>query len=188
MKLELFFPLKPFFITQRFGENPQLYASLGIAGHNGLDCVASHGQPVRAAHDGVVSFAGDDGKGGWGVVIRTNEPRDYQGSAAYFKTIYWHLVANIPVKAGQQVKCGDVIGYADSTGFSTGDHLHFGLKPLTQGENAIFDNLEQKNGYNGAIDPFPFLSTMSAEEYASFSNQLKLIAAKVAELLKQFRK
>ena len=54
---------------------------------------------------------------------------------AHAKTIYWHLIKEIPVKVGQKVQAGDVVGYADNTGFSTGDHLHFGLKPQEKGEN-----------------------------------------------------
>lgn len=77
MKLQLFYPLKPFFQTQNFGENKiPLYKQLGMLGHNGLDQVGKYGQIVRAAHDGLVTYAGIDGKEGYGVVIRTLEPRD----------------------------------------------------------------------------------------------------------------
>ncbi|MCK6382593.1 MAG: M23 family metallopeptidase [Leptospiraceae bacterium] len=34
----------------------------------------------------------------------------------------------IPVKNGQEIRQGDLIGYIDSSGFSTGSHLHYELK------------------------------------------------------------
>src|SRR3990167_3154140 len=116
-KLQLFYPIKPFVVIQGFGENPEYYSKNipGLKAHNGIDCVASNGQMVRAAHDGLVTFAGEDGKGGWGVVIRTLDEREYKDGSAYFKTIFWHLLPTIPVKAGQEVKVGDLIGFADNT-------------------------------------------------------------------------
>lgn len=169
MKLELFMPVAPWAITQLFGNDPQSYAWLGIKGHNGIDIKTSRGQIVRAAHDGTVTFAGEDSSGGWGVVIRTDEPREYQDGECYFKTIYWHLVPVIPVKAGQKVKVGDVIGYADNTGFTTGDHLHLGLKPVAKGEQDWqWNNIEQDNGFKGAIDPFPYISRYTAQDFRGF--------------------
>lgn len=76
MKLKLYNPLKNNIITQGFGENPQMYSDPkygGIKGHNGIDYWATDGTPVYASHDGRVTFAGYDGAGGLGVVIRTNE-------------------------------------------------------------------------------------------------------------------
>lgn len=157
MKLELFFPVKPWPLTQVFGVNPDLYKQFGIKGHNGLDIKTYHGQQVYAAHDGTVVYAGMDGKEGVGVVLRTDEEKEYAGGTAFFKSIYWHLINNVPVRVGQKVKTGDLIGYADNTGYSTGDHLHFALKPQAKGENDwTWDNVLQNNGYNGAIDPTPY--------------------------------
>lgn len=152
-----------------------------------FDLYTVRGQYVRAAHDGIVTFVGSDSKGGWGVEIRTKDPRDYNGKEVYFRTIYWHLIPNIPVRAGQEVKVGDIIGYADSTGFSTGDHLHFALKPIIVKENEMWYNVEQDNGYFGAIDPMPYLVGMFAEDYASISNKIKEIADKISELFKKIK-
>src|SRR3990167_610505 len=163
MKLELWYPVKPWFITQPFGTNGEWYRANGIniIGHNGLDLVASHGQAVRAAHDGEIVYAGVDSKEGWGVVLRTSEPIE----DVFYKTIYWHLIKEIPVKVGQKIKAGDLIGYADNTGFSTGNHLHFGLKPQLKGENDwTWANLEQDNGYMGAIDPNPHFNKYFAQD------------------------
>lgn len=182
-KLELAYPVKPVFITQMFGGNGEYYRANGIDidGHNGIDFLTRRGQEVRAAHDGTVVYAGVDNKEGWGVVIRTNEPRQYNNGEAYFKTIYWHLIPDIPVKVGQSVRVGDIIGFADSTGLSTGDHLHFGLKPQVMGENDwIWYNLEQSNGYLGAIDPYPYFNGY----YAYDAQKVIGILTKMIELLK----
>jgi murein DD-endopeptidase MepM/ murein hydrolase activator NlpD len=182
MKLSLIYPVNSVHITQGFGANPQMYSDPrygGIKGHNGLDFLTTHGQPVYATHDGVAYYE-YDGNQGEGVVLRTDKEYDSPDGPCYYKTIYWHLCDSIlepqftsPIykavgykpdqtgvsQLGVVVKCGDLLGYADNTGASTGDHLHFGLKPQLQNEsNGAWYNTEQKNGYNGAIDPMPFFN------------------------------
>lgn len=164
MKLILSLPVIPFHLNQGFGVNYVTYKQFGLQGHNGLDLEAYHGQPVYASHDGTVIIEVDDDQG-HGVVLVSDQMYDYNGSLAYFKTIYWHLCDPVkepsypyPVKTNQKVKRGDLIGYADNTGFSTGNHLHFGLKPMAMGESVLTTmNIEQNNGYMGAIDPTPYL-------------------------------
>lgn len=189
MKFELFYPVRPFFVFQGFGQcHPavcDIYRKqLGLAGHNGLDVRASHGQIVRAAHDGIVTFAGEDGSAGYGVVIRTHDKREYNGGEVHMKSIYWHLKKDgIFVYAGQSVKVGDIIALADNTGLSTGDHLHFGLKPLAQGEaDWQWYNVEQNNGYGGAIDPAPYFTGMYADDYASILSKIHSIALQLQAL------
>ena len=177
MKLELWYPVKPRKVNeagvvprllgQGFGHNGEWYRKNGInvKGHTGIDMGGVHGEPIRAAHDGVVISAGGDEKAGFGVSVATEQEYEYEGDKAYYKTIYWHMPApfchgkqhNIPVKVGQRVKAGQVIGYINSTGFSTGDHLHFGLKPITK-VGDWYKNIEQDNGYHGAIDPYPYFN------------------------------
>lgn len=172
--MKLYYPVKPFIINQDFGVNGDYYQANGIniKGHNGLDLRATHGQPIHASHDGWANYEIDD-KGGHGVVITTTG----------FKTIYWHMVDSgkepqyrSPIENGPiMVKIGDVIGYADNTGLSTGDHCHFGLKQIDSAENTINTN----NGYLGAIDPKPYLIGEYPEEQTqtttySFNIDLKL--------------
>lgn len=170
MKLVLHYPTRPYPIGQRFGECfasvCQAYHDMGLAGHNGIDSGAYDGQLVRAAHDGEVTFAGEDGSAGLGVVVRTKQELEYKDATAFYKTIYWHLkTMKIIVVPGQNVRAGQVLAGADNTGMSTGTHLHFGLKPVYQGEQAWeWWNHEQQNGYKGAIDPMPFFSGKFADE------------------------
>lgn len=141
IKLQL--PLKQIMVTQLFGKNYlDFYRKLGLDGHNGIDFRAPTGMKCFAAHSGQVTYAGRDGGGGISVVVTNN--------VYHYKTIYYHLQKTL-CKKGDIVKAGDLIGLCDNTGkYTTGAHLHFGLKELEQ------DNVTVKNyynGYNGAIDP-----------------------------------
>lgn len=129
-------------LSQGFGGNAVLYESLNLKGHNGIDWPCITGTPVYASNDGIATFSEDSDKG-LGVVV----------SGPDFKTIYWHLESSpIPMGANVPVKTGDLIGLSDNTGFSTGPHLHFGLKLVVNGEV-----INRDNGFDGAIDPTPYL-------------------------------
>lgn len=83
--------------------------------HAGADIGADTGDPVEAAADGIVLLA--EPRGGYGntVVI---------AHASSLGTVYAHN-SELRVQPGQQVKRGDVIALAGSTGLSTGPHVHF---------------------------------------------------------------
>lgn len=162
MKFKLYPPLKEMFVTQKFGENTiSYYKDIGMLGHNGIDYRAPDSTPIYASHDGRVTFAGYDGSGGLGIIIRTNTEVELLDGTSNIKTIYWHLKKDsLKVTGSQQVVKGQLLGLADNTGMSTGSHLHFGMKKIAQGENDWdWYNTEQKNGYFGAIDPQPYLDT-----------------------------
>ncbi|HMJ74445.1 MAG TPA: M23 family metallopeptidase [Iamia sp.] len=83
--------------------------------HAGADIGASTGDPVEAAADGVVLLA--EPRGGYGntVVI---------AHGFSLGTVYAHN-SELLVQPGQQVKRGDVVARAGTTGLSTGPHVHF---------------------------------------------------------------
>lgn len=148
MKKELYFPVKPAYVNQSFGQNANpVYAEQHMKGHNGVDFQASHGQKVYAAHDGTC-YPTIDSHGGNGVTIISTDKT--------YKTIYWHLIQDdAVVHTGTIVKAGELIAYADSTGISTGDHCHFGLYPIPE---------DDFNGYYGAIDPQPYFNGLYAQD------------------------
>lgn len=158
-RLNLTYPVTPVFLNQGWGLRPEVYAQFGMKGHNGLDFRAYDGQAIHAAHDGEVTYAGEDGSSGLLCVIRTTEKFEYNGKDTFFKTLYCHIKkGGFKVKPGDKVKAGQVIALADNTGFSSGTHLHFGLKPVYKGEKDWeWFNVSQGNGYSGAIDPTPYL-------------------------------
>ena len=132
-------------ISQKFGENPDMYAWLGLQGHNGLDIPYADGTEVYASHDGTAYYSEDSSKG-LGITITD--------SGQKIKTIYWHLKEAVkPINTAWSVKQGELIGYGDNTGFSTSSHLHFGLKLL----DSNGDVLNRDNGYDGAVDLLPYI-------------------------------
>ncbi|MCP6719750.1 MAG: M23 family metallopeptidase [Patescibacteria group bacterium] len=195
--LQLYYSLHPWTVAQKFGLNGEFYRKNGIniKGHNGIDAVRGggheiHAANVRAAHDGVVTYVGVDNKEGYGVVIRTKKQfLDVNGQPHFWKTIYWHLLPNIPVKVGQEVKIGDILGEADNTGFSFGSHLHFGLKPIYQGENDwTWFNLDQSNGYFGAVDPEPYFTGLTAYDLTTKFRDIAKILKEIFNLIMSFKK
>ena len=95
--------------------------------HNGIDIAANRGTPVLAADSGMVSFAGWNG--GYGYLVKI----DHGGGK---ETRYAHLSVP-PVSVGQKVEKGDVIGYVDSTGNSSGPHLHFEVRANGVAKNPL---------------------------------------------------
>lgn len=89
--------------------------------HNGIDIRANEGTKVVAAADGVVVEANSSNHWGhgWGYHVRILHP---DGS----RTMYAHL-SRVDAQIGQHVQAGEVIGAVGSTGYSTGNHLHFGV-------------------------------------------------------------
>ena len=137
------------FITQEFGERPDVYAQFGLKGHNGIDLRAKVGVPIFACMDGSISTM--DEVGGYGLHIKQ---RNEKGLEA----VYAHL-SSLNVVKNQRVNMGDLIGWTGNTGFSTGPHLHFGLRLLKPTNKDIWtwEVLNYNNGYKGWFDPKNFI-------------------------------
>lgn len=151
-EIKLFWPTSYGVITQPFGARPEYYKQFGLPGHEGLDIQAPHGSPIYACADGSVklvvnsSIAG----GNYGVQVRLLHGAGVAATGTY-ETIYAHMLETT-VKEGQLVYQGDVIGYADNTGNSQGNHLHLTLK--VYGDYAQY----AAKGYGGSIaNPTPFM-------------------------------
>jgi murein DD-endopeptidase MepM/ murein hydrolase activator NlpD len=83
----------------------------------GIDYSAPTGTPVHAAGSGRVEFVG--WKNGFGKFVEINHGSQYS-------TMYGHLSRFSPaIRAGMNVKQGQLIGYVGATGLATGPHLHY---------------------------------------------------------------
>jgi murein DD-endopeptidase MepM/ murein hydrolase activator NlpD len=90
----------------------------GNPGHIGLDIAARMWDPIVAIADGTVVFA--EWGGGYGNLVIVEH-------AGGWSSYYAHL-DKYAVKAGQEVRQGELLGGAGTTGYSTGPHLHFEIR------------------------------------------------------------
>lgn len=153
MKL-IYQPLKNIWVNQAFGENkvcinadrqiercdgnnPPLgfWSLYGSQGHKGVDLAARSGQPVFNAQRGVVYHIDTTEKSGIDVRIKSYE------KGRRFRHIYEHL-KDFTVSVGDQVKTGQVIGHADNTGYSSGNHLHLEVQEYIDGQWVHIDPME----------------------------------------------
>lgn len=120
-------PLDTITITSKYGKRtpPCKGAS---SDHKGID-LNGNKSIIHAVMPGKIKKVGSNKALGNYIVIEHGD----------FITIYGHL-STILVLARQFVSAGQIIGITGSTGISTGDHLHFGMK--------------YKNEY---MDPEPFI-------------------------------
>lgn len=103
-----------FHITSGFGMRVDPFTHT-VARHEGLDFTASHGAPIIATADGLVTRSGWEDTYGHIVEITHAEG---------FMTRYAHI-SKRHVAEGQRVKRGQHIADVGSTGRSTGPHLHY---------------------------------------------------------------
>jgi murein DD-endopeptidase MepM/ murein hydrolase activator NlpD len=140
-------------ITQKFGENPDIYKRFGLKGHNGLDCtgpIKGVRVPVYSPYDAQVVKVGNEGNDGYGKYVRLFTKPDHSGRVRDIVLAHLH---SIDVQAGQIIPLGDPIGIMGTTGFSSGVHLHVGLRY----RNERGDILNYDNGYFGYVDFEPYL-------------------------------
>ncbi|OAT83701.1 peptidase M23 [Desulfotomaculum copahuensis] len=84
--------------------------------HAGIDIPAPKGTPVVSAISGKVIMAHYND--GFGICVEVESDS--------CMTLYGHL-SGVAVYEGETVSAGQTIGYVGSTGYSTGNHLHFGV-------------------------------------------------------------
>ncbi|MEM9009500.1 MAG: M23 family metallopeptidase [Cyanobacteria bacterium P01_F01_bin.86] len=123
-------PAPGYAITSGFG-----YRTHPIHGdrrlHAGVDLGTPNGTVVEAADGGQVTFAGISGSltTGYGRLVIVDHGNGYE-------TYYAHLQGFF-VREGDIIAQGDPVGRADSSGYSTGPHLHFEVRQNGQPQNPI---------------------------------------------------
>lgn len=175
MKRLILFPVANGFVSQHYGENPDLYKErFKISnGHNGVDVVSFHGDRGLAAERAVVNRVWNfDTEGmagithGYGVSI-ISDP-DENGICREW--LYWHMMSNIQVKVGQVVEQGDLLGFEGASGAVyqggmpvpdyfkgvppyLGTHIHWAHR-LLRLVSGTYEVLNYDNGSYGYIDPY----------------------------------
>ena len=107
-----------YIINSTFGYRSDPVKRGRVEFHAGLDFKGRRGDAVKSTADGKVILAG--WFQGYGKCIRIRHKNNLE-------TLYGHL-SKINVKVGQVVNTGQVIGRVGSTGYSTGNHLHYEVR------------------------------------------------------------
>jgi murein DD-endopeptidase MepM/ murein hydrolase activator NlpD len=122
--------------------------------HHGDDIFAPLGAPILACADGIVFSVGWNDVGGNRLWLRDDDGNEFY---------YAHLSAFTPTaQNGRRVKAGDVLGFVGNTGDAQGTptHLHFEVHP----SSLLF------MGYDGAVNPTPYLDAWRHLQDARFGN------------------
>lgn len=151
--LQLLYPVKaPRRVTQVFGADfyingKRAYADLSgmPGGHNGIDFGGPVGTHIYAACRGIARVT--KSSKGYGNHIKVFTELEN----TVLESVYGHF-SEIFVTDGTHVEAGEFLGRMGSTGFSTGPHLHFGIRYRRPDDTVI----DYDNGTKGYIDPAPY--------------------------------
>lgn len=113
----LAYPVKKVTISQSYGKTSFSKKAYASGKHNGVDFAGPYGTSIYAAAEGKVIGTGNLGKYAYGRWIAIDHDNG-------MITLYGHL-SSVGVSKGQKVSKGEQIGKMGSTGYSTGNHLHF---------------------------------------------------------------
>lgn len=110
-------PVDKYRMTSGFGVRIDPFTH-SLARHTGVDLSGPIGSKVHSAADGIVKSTGR--KGAYGIAVEIDH-------GLGISTLYGHL-NRATVKAGDQIRKGQVIGIQGSTGRSTGNHVHYEVR------------------------------------------------------------
>ena len=122
-------------ISSRFGSRIDPISGEGAV-HKAVDIAVNEGTRVGAAWDGIVTEAGNaPKKGNYIWMVHKNG----------CETLYCHL-SELLVKKGDVIRAGEAIALSGNTGYSTGPHLHFGIRKNGEMVDPL-NYITETNGY-----------------------------------------
>ena len=102
---------------QGYGDSPEVYASLGVSGHIGVDISRGDGDPIKAIYDGTVVYADEP----TGVLVYITDP-DEDGRIAEISIGHCKQIRPL---IGEKIKAGDFICTQWSTNYPDVDENDF---------------------------------------------------------------
>ena len=208
--MRIYRPLKTNYRTQAFGENKacvrfssplkvvgksfnqcpanfvELYPAMGLKGHNGEDWACWYEEPIYfSTHIAGMTWHAKtevDNAGGIGVDVISDKKFVFNGKTDYIKFRFWHFKSTV-VKDGDPVTLGQLLGYGDSTGMSSGNHLHWGIKWCEEDGRAKYSD----NGYRGAWDFSPYMTNIFILDHFQIDQMRSALNTLKSKLL-EFRK
>lgn len=126
--------------------------------HNGVDISIQAAEVIAAADGTVIRNTNNISNGtfianSYGNVVIL----EHTIGSEKFQTLYAHMAQGSTLKVGDTVKKGDLIGITDTTGSSTGYHLHYGMFKDLNGDGSI-------NITSESIDPITYYNVVPNTE------------------------
>ncbi len=151
---------------------------LRMKGHNGEDWMSWNGEPCYfpVFIDNIKWHAKNeiDSDGGIGIDIISDNKVIIGNNTGYVKFRFWHLKESNVID-GQEVKFGDMIALCDSTGASSGHHLHWSMKWCDK--DGV--SLNKDNGFYGAVNFTEWFENIFVLDYIKKETEIKDINIKI---------
>lgn len=142
--------------------------------HNGHDYAGIEGTPICFPIRSFLTYSGYD-KGYGNFVFYETETITENGNTFKLEIVNAHLKEPCKLEINRWYDIGVDFGLMGSTGFSTGPHTHFGIRPLIIKNNSTEKLMSSNRGY---VDPQLFLDTEPIEDKAKLLKYMRLIKQK----------
>lgn len=177
---QLYFPVKPWAITQAWGILNPSYNQFGFYRHNGIDVREGADRTTYCPVQNLYIY--DTGYGsGTGNRVKAYTLDIYtfpDGKKARLEVIVMHGEKHL-CKVGDTLQPGDPMMISDHTGFSTGPHVHFMVRRLHPDTYKLIDT----NDADNSIDPAPYFTGFYAKDVPTIIGKLQAIISLLTSFL-----
>lgn len=186
MRLELWYPAKPWFVTQAWGIYNPAYLQFGFDHHNGIDFLVGNDGLLHCPVQNFRIIDSGFGKD-MGYYVRgvTDDVYDFpDGKKAKVYMVFMHGKEQPVIVNNTVIQTGDTLMIADNTGFSTGPHTHWycaRVDPMT-----LID-LDTNKEADFSFDQFPYLNRYYAVDSDKVLTILRTMIDALAKFISGFK-
>jgi len=173
-KLTLWYPAKPFHVTQGWGISNPSYNQFGFSKHNGVDFKIGDDKLLRSPTNLVVAEVGFNESAGNFVRLFSPEKLEIGDQECYLGAMFMHLERAMCAK-GQLLETGEVFAVPDNTGFSTGPHTHMTLRRYSKQVWNKKYQLDLDPASDFTFDPAPYWTGFYAKDKDTVINLLQQV-------------
>lgn len=149
MKLELFYPVKPYIVNQPWGVKNDFYKQFGFSQHNGVD-IRNFGKVYAELDCEYYRSVWQPNGGGLTLGVLSTNTYDFPDGQYRILIDYLHL-SSIILPVGKKAKVGELIAIPGNTGVTTGPHCHIQYRRVMV-NGAKVEEVDKNDAHN-SFDP-----------------------------------